>query len=421
MSIIAQHADLYLLLACIFGFFMAWGIGANDVANAMGTSVGSGAVTIWQAVFIAGIFEFLGAWLAGGEVTQTISKGLIHPEVFAADPHVLATGMLSALLGAATFLIFASVRGLPVSTGQSIIGAIIGFALIAVGADPINWSEIISIVVSWIVSPILAGIIAFLLFESIRALILNHKNPALGAKRYVPFYVFLAAFVICLVTLVKGLDHIGLDLSITQSLIGSASLALVAAGISKFLLRKLDLAPEARRVERYRNVERVFGFAQIFTAATMAFAHGSNDVANAIGPVAAVVNVVENPAQIGMQSELPAWILVLGGAGIVFGLATYGHRVIRTIGAGITELTPTRGFSAELSAASTVVLATWFGIPVSTTQTLVGAVLGVGLARGMRALDLRVLGSVFTGWVLTLPGAAIFSAVYYLILRAIIG
>ncbi len=236
-----------------------------------------------------------------------------------------------------------------------------------------------------------------------------------------PFYVFLAAFVICLVTLVKGLSHIGLNLDIGQSIAGAVLLGAVAALISKLLLRRLDLAPESRSVERYRNVERVFGFAQIFTAATMAFAHGSNDVANAIGPVAAVVNVVQHPGNLGAASELPAWILVLGGAGIVFGLSTYGHRVIRTIGAGITELTPTRGFSAELSAAATVVLATWFGIPVSTTQTLVGAVLGVGLARGMRALDLSVLGSVFAGWILTLPGAALFSAVYYLILRAIIG
>lgn len=421
MSIIAQHAELYLVLACIFGFFMAWGIGANDVANAMGTSVGSGAITIWQAVIIAGIFEFLGAWLAGGEVTQTISKGLIHTQVFADDPHVLATGMLSALLGAGTFLVLTSLRGLPVSTGQSIIGGIIGFALIAVGFEPINWGEIVSIVLSWIVSPILAGVIAFGLFESIRALILNHPNPAVGAKRYVPFYVFLAAFVICLVTLVKGLSHIGIIFSIGQSVIGAVAFGVLAALVSKLLLRRLSLAPEERTVERYRNVERVFGFAQIFTAATMAFAHGSNDVANAIGPVAAVVNVVQTPGHLDAQSELPAWVLVLGGAGIVFGLSTYGHRVIRTIGAGITELTPTRGFSAELSAAGTVVLATWFGIPVSTTQTLVGAVLGVGLARGMRALDLSVLGSVFTGWILTLPGAALFSAVYYLILRAIIG
>jgi len=419
MSIIAQHADILLLLACIFGFFMAWGIGANDVANAMGTSVGSGALTIWQAVIIAGIFEFLGAWLAGGQVTQTISKGLIHPELFADQPHILAIGMLAALLGAGTFLMVASVRGMPVSTGQSIIGGILGFALVSLGFDPINWSEIGKIVLSWIISPILAGLIAFLLFESIRHLIFNHPNPAAGARRYVPGYVFLAAFVIALVTLVKGLSHIGLELTTITSILLATVIGLFAAGIAGLLLRRLDLSEEALASDRYRNVERVFGYAQIFTAATMAFAHGSNDVANAIGPVAAVVNVIENPGQIGSESPLAGWVLILGGAGIVVGLATYGHRVIRTIGAGITELTPTRGFSAELSAASTVVLATWFGIPVSTTQTLVGAVLGVGLARGMRALNLTVLGGVFAGWLLTLPGAALFTAVFYFILRTI--
>ena len=421
MSMIAQHAELYLALACGFGFFMAWGIGANDVANAMGTSVGSGAVKLWQAVLIAGTFEFLGAWLAGGQVTQTISKGLIRPGIFAADPHVLVTGMLAALLGAATFLVFASLRGLPVSTGQSIIGGILGFALVAAGVEPVNWGEIVSIVLSWITSPIIAGVIAFLLFESIRRLILSQSNPAEGARRYMPGYVFLAAFVICLVTLEKGLSHIGLDLSLAQSIGGAFAFGLLAAGISRVLLQRIDLMPDAALTDRYRNVERVFGYAQIFTAATMAFAHGSNDVANAIGPVAAVVNVVNDPQHIGGQSELASWVLVLGGAGIVFGLATYGYKVMRTIGAGITELTPTRGFSAELSAATTVVIATWFGIPVSTTQTLVGAVLGVGLARGMRALDLSVLGSVFAGWVLTVPGAAVFAAVYYFILRALIG
>lgn len=421
MSLIAQHAELYLILACIFGFFMAWGIGANDVANAMGTSVGSGAITLTQAVLIAGVFEFLGAWLAGGEVTQTISKGLIHPEIFASDPHILATGMLAALLGAASFLMLASIRGLPVSTGQSIIGGILGFALVAAGTGTVNWGEIISIVLSWIISPILAGVIAFLLFESIRRLILTRRNPSEGARLYMPLYMFVAAFVICLVTLQNGLSHLGLHLSTAASVAGAAGLGFVAAVISWLLLQRINLMSERKRADRYRNVERVFGYAQIFTAATMAFAHGSNDVANAIGPVAAVVNVVNDPAHIGGQSELAGWVLLLGGAGIVVGLATYGRKVMRTIGAGITELTPTRGFSAELSAALTVVLATWVGLPVSTTQTLVGAVLGVGLARGMRALDLSVLGSVFAGWIFTLPAAALFSAVYYFILRALIG
>lgn len=420
MSLIAQHADLLLVLACIFGFFMAWGIGANDVANAMGTSVGSGAVTIWQAVIIAGIFEFLGAWLAGGEVTQTISGGLIDPSVVAAQPDLLVVGMLSALVGAGTFLVVMSSLGMPVSTGQSIIGGILGFALVAFGAGPINWGEIVSIVISWIASPIIAGGLAFLLFESIRRLVLDNKDPAAGARRYIPFYVFLAALVICLVTLIKGLSHIGLNLSLTASIVLSVAIGLVIALGAALALRRIDLSPEARVSDRFRNVERVFGYAQIFTAATMAFAHGSNDVANAVGPLAAIINTLAHPGQISAESEVAGWVLILGGAGIVFGLATYGHRVIKTIGGGITELTPTRGFSAELSAASTVVLATWFGIPVSTTQTLVGGVLGVGLARGMRALDLSVLGGVFAGWVLTLPGAALFSIVFYFLLHLLL-
>ena len=420
MSLITQHAELLLILACVFGFFMAWGIGANDVANAMGTSVGSGAVTVGQAVVIAGIFEFLGAWLAGGEVTETISGGLISPEIFADNPDLLVIGMLAALLGAGTFLLVTSMRGLPVSTGQSIVGGILGFALIAFGAEPVKWAEIGKIAASWVVSPLLAGVLAFLLFESIRRLVFNHADPAVGARRYLPAYVFLAAFVICLVTLVKGLSHIGIDLSTTMAVAGAVALGLVAAAISAVLLRRIDLSPEARATDRYRNVERVFAVAQVFTAATMAFAHGSNDVANAVGPVAAILNVINNPDDVGQSSELAGWVLVLGGIGIVVGLATYGHRVMRTIGARITELTPTRGFSAELAAASTVVLATFFGLPVSTTQTLVGGVLGVGLARGLRALDLSVLGGVFLGWLLTLPGAALFTAAFYFLLSTIL-
>ena len=421
MSIIAQHADLLLILACLFGFFMAWGIGANDVANAMGTSVGSGAVTLGQAVIIAGVFEFLGAWLAGGEVTETISGGLIDPQIVADDPDTLVIGMLSALLGAGSFLVVTSMRGVPVSTGQSIVGGILGFALVAFGAGPVNWGEIGKIAASWVVSPLLAGAIAFLLFESIRRLVFNHPDPAVGARRYLPAYVFLAAFVICLVTLIKGLSHIGLELSIGAGVAGAVALGLVAAASSAALLRPIDLSPEARASDRYRNVERIFAVAQVFTAATMAFAHGSNDVANAVGPVAAIINVLNDPQAVGESSELPGWVLILGGAGIVFGLATYGHKVMRTIGSRITELTPTRGFAAELAAASTVVLATFFGLPVSTTQTLVSGVLGVGMARGLRALDLSVLRGVFLGWLLTLPGAALFTAVFYFLLRAVLG
>lgn len=417
MNLIAQHADLLLILACIFGFFMAWGIGANDVANAMGTSVGSGALRIWQAVIIAGIFEFLGAWLAGGQVTETISSGLVKPSVFTDQPGILALGMLASLLGAGTLLLVTSLRGLPVSTGQSIVGGILGFALTAVGSGQIDWSTVGTIGISWVASPIMAGIVSFLLFESLRRLILNHRDPAEGARRFAPYYLFLAAFIVALVTLTKGLSHIAAQPSLSTSLVYALGIGLTVAVIAKLALHRLGLGEESKATDRFRNVERVFGYAQIFTAIVMAFAHGSNDVANAIGPVAAVVSITTNPASVAAQSDLAAWVLILGGVGIVFGLGTYGYRVMHTIGRRITQLTPTRGFCAELAAAITIILATWFGIPISTTQTLVGAVLGVGLARGMRALDLSVLGTVALGWLLTLPGAALFSAVYFLILK----
>jgi PiT family inorganic phosphate transporter len=421
MSLIAQHADLYLFLACLFGFFMAWGIGANDVANAMGTSVGSGAVKLWQAVVIAGVFEFLGAWLAGDHVTQTISSGLIHPDIFADDPDVLATGMLASLLGAATFMALLSIRSLPVSSGQSIIGGILGFALVAVGTQPVDWGEILSIVVNWFTSPLVAGVIAFLVFESIRRLILARSDPLASARRYTPYYVFVAVFVFALALLQSALAYIGLSLSTSVSVAAACVLGFAAAGASRLLLQRIRVKSEATYTQRYHRVERAFGYIQILTAATMAFAQGSMDVANAMGPVAAIADTARHPDHIGAGSELAGWILMLGGIGIVFGLFTYGHKVMRTIGASITQITPTRGFSAELSAAATVLVDTWIGLPVSTTQTIVGAVLGVGLARGIRALDLSVLGSVFSGWALTVPGSALFAAVFYFILRALIG
>lgn len=421
MSLIAQHADLLLILACIFGFFMAWGIGANDVANAMGTSVGSGAIRVWQAIIIATVFEFAGAWLAGGEVTQTISSGLVEPSVFANHPGTLILGMLASLLGAGTFLFATSLRGMPVSTGQSIVGAILGFALIAVGTDQVNWSTVATIAVSWLASPIIAGTVAFLLFESVRTLILNHRNPAAAARRFTPYYIFLAAFMIALITLVKGLTNIDAAPSLVESIVIAVAVGLFVALLAQIVLNRLIAGNEVKATDRFRKVESIFGYAQVFTAAAMAFAHGSNDVANAIGPVAAIVSVIQHPNAIAAQTEVAGWVLLLGGFGIVVGLATYGYRVMATIGRRITQLTPTRGFCAELAAVITIILATSLGIPISTTQTLVGAVLGVGLARGMRALDLSVLGTVFLGWLITLPGAALFSIIYFFILRFAFG
>ncbi|MGO2133668.1 MAG: inorganic phosphate transporter [Halomonas sp.] len=421
MSIIAQYGEIFIWMACIFGFFMAWGVGANDVANAMGTSVGSKAITIRQAIIIAVIFEFLGAWLAGGQVTETIRKGIIDPALLEDDPQLLVYGMLASLLAAGSWLLLASMRGWPVSTTHSIVGAIVGFALAGLGFDAVDWSRVGNIAASWVVSPLMAGSIAFMLFKSVQHLIFENRDPEQAAKRYVPLYVMLVGFIIAMVTLTKGLKHIGLEVSFSESLLYSLlfGCALMLLGI--WMERRL--APSSRKTDTFgfEGVERVFGVLMLFTACAMAFAHGSNDVANAVGPLAAVISVVYDHGDIHGAAAVPWWVLVLGGGGIVVGLVTYGRRVIATVGTGITELTPSRGFAATLAAATTVVLASGTGLPISTTHTLVGAVLGVGLARGIAALNLKVIGTIVISWLITLPAGGGLAIVFFFLFKGIFG
>ena len=420
-DVISQYGFLLLIMACFFGFFMAWGVGANDVANAMGTSVGARAITIKQAIIIAMVFEFTGAWLAGGEVTSTIRSSIIDIESAGFDdrPELLIFGMLSSLLAAGIWLVVASKYGWPVSTTHSIIGAIIGFAVVGISADSVMWGQVLEIVASWIVSPVFSGTIAFILFLSVEKLVLSREDPLKYAKKFVPYYMFLVGFVIAMVTLVKGLSHVGLEVTFSQSAFLALAFALLTVTIGIFLLRRLRLPDSDQPTAQMQSVERVFGVLMIFTACSMAFAHGSNDVANAIGPLAAINSVIANNGTFEAESALPVWILLLGGFGIVTGLAMWGHRVIRTIGKNITELTPSRGFAAEIAAATTVVIASGTGIPVSTTHTLVGAVLGVGLARGMSALNFSVVGRIFLSWIVTLPAGAILSIVFFFIFKGI--
>ena len=420
-DVISQYGFLLLIMACFFGFFMAWGVGANDVANAMGTSVGARAITIKQAIIIAMVFEFTGAWLAGGEVTSTIRSSIIDIESAGLDdrPELLIFGMLSSLLAAGIWLVVASKYGWPVSTTHSIIGAIIGFAVVGISADSVMWGQVLGIVASWIISPVFSGTIAFMLFLSVEKLVLSRKDPLKYAKKFVPYYMFLVGFVIAMVTLVKGLSHVGLEVTFSQSAFLALAFALLTVIIGIFLLRRLRLPDSVQPTAQMQSVERVFGVLMIFTACSMAFAHGSNDVANAIGPLAAINSVIANNGAFEAESALPVWILLLGGFGIVTGLAMWGHRVIRTIGKNITELTPSRGFAAEIAAATTVVIASGTGIPVSTTHTLVGAVLGVGLARGMSALNFGVVGRIFLSWIVTLPAGAILSIVFFFIFKGI--
>ena len=420
-DVISQYGFLLLIMACFFGFFMAWGVGANDVANAMGTSVGARAITIKQAIIIAMVFEFTGAWLAGGEVTSTIRSSIIDIESAGFDdrPELLIFGMLSSLLAAGIWLVVASKYGWPVSTTHSIIGAIVGFAVVGISADSVMWGQVLEIVASWIISPVFSGTIAFILFLSVEKLVLSREDPLKYAKKFVPYYMFLVGFVIAMVTLVKGLSHVGLELTFSQSAFLALAFALLTVIIGIFLLRRLRLPDSDQPTAQMQSVERVFGVLMIFTACSMAFAHGSNDVANAIGPLAAINSVIANNGAFEAESALPVWILLLGGFGIVTGLAMWGHRVIRTIGKNITELTPSRGFAAEIAAATTVVIASGTGIPVSTTHTLVGAVLGVGLARGMSALNFGVVGRIFLSWIVTLPAGAILSIVFFFIFKGI--
>lgn len=421
MEWMLEHTYLMLLLAGGFGFLMAWGVGANDVANAMGTSVGAKALTVKQAVIIAIIFEFCGAYLAGGEVTATIRKGIIDAETFSHAPQYLVYGMMSALLAAGIWLMVASWFGWPVSTTHSIVGAIVGFAAVGLGMDAVHWDKVGNIVASWVTSPLLAGFISFALIRSVQKLVLNHDDPFERAKKVVPFYMFLVGFVISMVTMIKGLKHVGLHLSFMQSFMLALVGGAIVMAVGTVFLSRIKPDPEADKDFRFSSVERVFAVLMIFTACAMAFAHGSNDVANAVGPLAAINSVLVSGGQVGAKAAMPSWILLVGAMGIVFGLAIFGARVMATVGKKITELTPSRGFAAELGAATTVVLASGTGLPISTTHTLVGAILGVGMARGIGSLNLRVISTIFTSWIVTLPAGALLSILFFYFFKGLFG
>jgi len=421
MEIIAVYGTAMVVMAMIFGLFMTWGVGANDLANAMGTSVGAGAVTVKQAIGIAIIFEFLGAVLAGGHVTQTIRKGIIDPTPIISHPEILVFGMLASLLAAAVWLMIASAKGWPVSTTHSIVGAIVGFAIVGIGPEAVKWDKIMKVVVSWVISPAVGGVISFILVMSTRKLILDTDTPLKNAKKYAPFYVFLVGFIISLVTMFKGLKQLKLDLSIGGSIFAAICFGILTAFIGWLFIRKVKEQEDDDRTFQFASVEKVFSPMMLFTACSMAFAHGSNDVANGIGPLAAVVSIVGSGGEVLQKAPLPIWVLLIGGAGIVLGLITLGYRVMLTVGKKITELTPSRGFCAELAAASTVVIASRTGLPVSTTHILVGAVLGVGLARGLGALDLRVVLNIIISWVVTLPAGGIMAMFFYFTLKGIFG
>ena len=404
-----------LILAAVVGFFMAFGIGANDVANSMGTAVGSKAITLKQAIIIAAIFEFLGAFLAGGEVTSTIRKGIVDPQLYANDVNIFVIGMLSALLAAGSWLYLASLRGWPVSTTHSIVGSIIGFVLITKGVDAVSWSKVGSIVLSWVTSPLFSGAMAFCLYISAKNLILDNSNPSKAAIRYIPFYTVLVAVVISLVTARKGLKHVGVEWSDNEIYMFIVVFSIIVGLGTSYFLRT-----NKEKIMQEGGIEFAFKILMIVSACSIAFAHGSNDVANAIGPLAAIVSVIDTGG-IGDKATIPPWVLFVGGVGIVFGLATLGSRVIGTVGRKITSLTPSLGFSAQIATASTVVAASYLGFPISTTHTLVGGVIGVGLAKGAEHLDFSSIRRIIASWLVTIPAGAAFTILFYVLLRVIFG
>lgn len=463
--------DMVLLgLVLVAGFYMAWAIGANDVANAMGTSVGSGALTLRRAVILAAILEFSGAFFFGSHVSETVQKGIVDPDIFIHSPHTLVYGMFAALLAAGVWLQVASYYGLPVSTTHSIVGSLVGFGAVVGGIEAVKWENVGLIVTSWVISPLAGGVLGYYIFTMLRNQIFYTYNPVAAAKRLTPILVFFVVLILSLMLVFDGMKNLDLEISFPQGIGICSLIGAIGSLISYLLVRRIEVDPshlktrpqygpeisysldKAKRhlgkvqtaavgelnyhvthlleeidslnnslqqnieeevtPSEYNSVEKIFGYLQILSASLMAFAHGANDVANAIGPLAAAVGVLTTGV-IAMEGSIPTWALALGGAGIIIGLATWGWRVIETIGKKITELTPTRGFAAEFGAATTILIASRLGMPISTTHTLVGAVIGVGLARGIEALNLGMTRDIIISWIVTVPAGAALAVVFF--------
>lgn len=415
---------IYIVLACLLGFLMTWGVGANDLANVMSTTMGSKAISVRTAMIIAVIFEFAGAYFGGGHVTETMRNGIIDISALADHQQILMDGMLAVLLAGTVWMNLASYLGLPVSITNAIVGSVIGFGAVVLGVHAIHWEQVTYIAISWISSPALAGVFAYLLFRSIQRLILVRKDPVKWAKRFMPFYLFLVGLILSFITIIKGLNHFDINLDLDQQFFVGSCSGIIVIILGMIVINRIPERVTHEKNSRRRSfviVERMFAVLMALTACAMVFAHGSNDVAVAIGPISVVVSAIENGGALFHASKYAAWITLLGCTGVVTGLFMYGRKVIETVGSGITALTPSRAFCATIAAATAVVVSTSTGIPVSATQTLVGAVLGVGLARGIGALNLVVIRNIFTSWIITIPVASLLTIIFYHLIRAVLG
>ena len=391
---------------------MACSIGANDVANAMGTSVGSKTLTLKQAVLIASVAEFSGAFFVGGHVSDTIRKGILDPMLFSSTPLHLVYGMIAALLASSIWLHFATYLGWPVSTTHSIVGGVLGFGIIGAGINAVSWAKMGSVVISWFVSPLFGGFCSFIVIRFIQNQIFEKRNPLLQAQKVVPYLTFLVFFILANAVVYKGLKNLHLNLMLSQSIMTGIAVGILAGWITRILVVKVKISPKAEIAEQYQVTEKIFKYLQAITAFYIAFAHGANDVANAVGPLAAVTGILRT-GNISIQVPMPLWILALGGGCIVLGLLVWGVRVIKTVGEKITEITPSRGFAASFGAATVVLICSKMGLPISTTHTLVGSIVGVGLARGLAELDLRIVKTIVLSWFATVPFTAILAMIFY--------
>lgn len=415
-----EYGLVFIITACVVGLWMTWGIGANDLANIMSPAMGSKAITVTQAMIIAVVFEIAGAFIGGDQVTETIRGGIIDIHLLENTPQLLIYGMLSVLFAGAVWITAASYMGMPVSITNSIIGALVGVGAIALGLDAVHWHTVGYIAISWVSSPALAGVTSFIIFISIKRTILGADNPFEAAKRYVPIYLFIVGIVLAIMMIIKGLKHFSVHLSTFYTILTVLGTALAVLAVGMLAMKKIFARAKLNRHLQFAYIEGMFSVLMAFTACAMVFAHGSNDVAIAVGPIAGIIGLVSTESVMRDGIVLNS-MMFFGCLGVILGLVMYGRKVIATVGSSITVLTPSRAFAATLAASSTVVVSTSTGIPVSATQTLVGAVFGVGLAGGIGALNLNVIRNIFMSWIITIPVAAVLATIFFYGLRWLFG
>jgi PiT family inorganic phosphate transporter len=415
-----DHATLYFSMAIILCFLMTWGVGANDLANVMSTTMGSKAITVREAMIIAIVFELAGAFLGGTGVTETMRDGIINASQLYTSPQILVEGMLGVLLACTIWMNLASFIGVPVSITNALVGSMVGFGSVVLGPDAVHWHQVSYIAIGWVTSPLIAGVTGYFLFTTIQLAIFTRADPLRKAKFYMPIYLFLIGCILSFITVFKGLHHFHIELNSQMNRVVILCTSLFITLIGMVCIKRIPEAKDMKRREAFIQVERYFAVLMAMTACAMVFAHGSNDVSLAIGPLTLIYSLVIDTSHKINASDYPTWMILFGCFGVIAGFLIYGKKVIETVGSSITVLTPSRAFAATLAAATSVVVATSFGIPVSATQTLVGSVLGVGLARGIGALNLIVIRNIFTSWILTLPAASLLTIGSYKFLHYVL-